>query len=207
MTQTRLPTLVDPLTDYRVFLHLSPFLAQECTLSEAAKTLGISTQRMSYWVNKLMKFDLIRFVRFQKSARHQAAVYRSKQDSYVIPLSAVNESHARMFQRALQDQNFECLQQSIARNFSQHAKTAQLRLWRDSGGARFLVENPNNPDDFFGFTSHFTSLWLEQSEINALHAELRALHTRYRALSDRSKSKTALLYCGLVDNPVLSGVQ
>jgi hypothetical protein len=204
MMPTAQSKLVDQMTDYRVFLHLSPFLAKESTLSQAAQALSISTQRMSYWVNKLIKYDLIQFVRFEKSVRHQAAVYRSKQDSYVIPLSAVNEEHARTFQRALQGENFERLQNSIARNFAKHAKNAQLRLWRDATGARFLVENPDNPSDFFGFTSYFVSLCLDASEINALHTELRALANRYRTISDSKKSKTAMLYCGLAENPILN---
>ncbi len=202
--QTTEPQRVDQLTDYRVFLHLSPFLAQENTLAQAAAALSISTQRMSYWVNKLIKYELIRFVRFEKSTRHQAAVYRSKQDSYVIPLSAVNEAHARTFQRALQGENFERLQQSIARNFARRAKNAQLRLWRDAKGARFLVENPTDPDDYFGFTSSFAALTLTVTETQALHAELRALQIRYHALSDPKKSELVMLYCGVAENPILN---
>jgi spore coat protein U-like protein len=202
--QVTKPTVVHRLADYRVFLHLSPFLAKESTLAQAAQALGITTQRMSYWVNKLIKFDLIQFVRFEKSARHQAAVYRSKQDTYVIPLSAVNKAHAQIFQRALQGESFDRLQYSIARNFARHAKNAQLRLWRDTVGPRFLVENPDDPNDFFGFTSHFTLLTLDPPEIEALHIELRALSDRYRMLSNPKKSDAAILYCGLAENPILS---
>jgi hypothetical protein len=205
MMPTAPSKLVDQMTDYRVFFHLSPFLAKESTLSQAAQTLGISTQRMSYWVNKLIKYDLIQFVRFEKTVRHQAAVYRSKQDTYAIPLLAVNEAHAMDLVRTMQGANFDQLQRSVARNFAQHSYKAQLRFWRDTRGVRFLVENPNDANDFFGFTSSFATLWLEQSEMNALHSELRALEARYSALSDRNKkqSKRAILYCGLAENPIL----
>jgi hypothetical protein len=197
------PFTIERLCEVKLLHHLAPFIARECTLPKAASELGLTAQRMSYWINKFVRYKLIAFIRFEKQGRRQAAVYRSVQDEFTFDLAAVNEAHAMNLLLAIQGPRFEQLQRSIARNFTLRAEHAQYRIWRTENGVRSLLFNPNDPDDTFGLTSNFFHLWLDADEIEALHQELRELGDRYLAKSDKRKAKTALLYCGLADNQIL----
>jgi hypothetical protein len=198
------PTIARALCDFKVVHHLAPFLAKETTLSEAAALVRISKQRMSYWVNKLIKIGLIKFVRFEKQSRHQVAVYRSVEDEYIVPFSALSDSTFLDFVRSTHATRFEQLERSIARNMSRRAKSLQLRLWRDTRGPFHTIENPNDPEDTYGVADETYPLWLNREEIASLHKDIRALLAKYYALSDQSKSSTALLYIGLAENPLWS---
>jgi hypothetical protein len=196
------PLTVERLCEVKLLHHLAPFVARECTLPKAASELGITPQRMSYWINKFVRYKLIEFVRFEKQGRHQTAVYRSVHDEFVFDLAAVNEAHAMSLLQSIQGPRFEQLQRSIARNFTLRAEHAQFRIWRAESGVRSLLFNPNDANDTFGITSNFVQLWLDANDIEALHQELRDLCDRYLAKSDKRKSKTALLYCALADNQI-----
>ncbi len=198
------PTLVHALCDFKVVHHLSPFLAAESTLTQAAASLGITPQRMSYWINKLIKLGLIRFVRFDKQSRHQVAVYRSVEDEYVVAFAALGNAQLLDFVRSTHATRFEQLERSIARNLSRRAASLRLRLWRDERGPFHAIENPALPDDTMGVADETYPLWLNADEIGALHRDIRALLAKYYALSDRTKSATALLYIGLAENPLWS---
>jgi hypothetical protein len=182
--------------------HLAPFLARENTLRDAATSLGISQQRMSYWINKLIRLKLITFVSFEKRGRHRASVYRSTYDEFSVPLSAVNETVALDLLHAIQGQRFVQLQRSIARNFSKRSRNAQLRICRSESGPFYRVENPNDPNDLFGLTSEFRPLQLDADEIAELHREVRELAKRWMDRSSAEKQSAVLLYCGVAETPV-----
>jgi hypothetical protein len=196
------PVTAEFLCDTESLRHLAPFLARECTLREAAAMLRISQQRMSYWITKLVKLKLIAFVRFEKSGRHQASVYRSSHDEYSVPLSAVNESVALSMLHSIQGQRFSQLQRTMARNFTKRSRNARLRIWRSEKGPFTRVENPNDANDFFGLTSEFRPLNLDAAEVIELHRELRDLANRWFARSSPEKKCAALLYCGVAEAPI-----
>jgi hypothetical protein len=202
--QTTDPVIVQALCDFKVVHHLSPFLAKEATLSEASTLLGITSQRMSYWIGKLIKLGLIKFVRFEKQSRHQVAVYRSMEDEYVVPFSLLGDGALLDFVRSTHATRFEQLERSMARNLSRRSASLQLRMWRDERGPFYAIENPRDATDTFGVADEIYPLWLDRDEIDALHREIRAMLAKYYALSDRKKSSTALLYIGLAENPLWS---
>jgi DNA-binding MarR family transcriptional regulator len=197
------PITIERLCDQMVRYHMTPFFAKECTLPDAAARLKITTQRMSYWINKLVKFGLLKFVRFEKRSRHQVAVYRSTEDEYQFSLSAINESHALGLLITIQGEHFKQLQHSIAKNFARHGDRAIYKIWRAGETVFSNVFNPDDPNDAFGFTSTFAQLWLDQQEVEQLHKELRELVAKYNAISNRSKPNRSLLYCGLAENHML----
>lgn len=77
--------LIDPVSSE----HLAPFMMGEKSLAQAAEELNISKSRMSYWVKKLLKFDLIRVVRVEKQGRHHASIYCSSADVFIVPLDTM----------------------------------------------------------------------------------------------------------------------
>jgi hypothetical protein len=196
------PKMAEFFFDAMARRHVAPFLARECTLREAAKEAKVTPQRMSYWINKMIALKVIKFVRFEKQGKHSAAVYRSTQDEFLIPLSVINYSMAIELQKAIQGARFEQLQRTIAKNFTERAKNAYMRLWRRDVGPFMRVENPVAADDYFGYTSEFRQLFLDKDELGALHRELRELAERWYKKSDQTKKHSATLYCGLVENPV-----
>jgi hypothetical protein len=196
------PKLAEFFCDAMARRHLAPFLARDCTMREAAKEVKVTPQRMSYWINKMIALKVIKFVRFEKQGKQSAAVYRSTEDEFLIPLSVVNYSMAIDLQKAIQGAPFERLQRTIAKNFTERAKNSYMRVWRRDVGPFMRVENPDAPDDFFGYTSEFRPLFLDKDEIDALHRELRELAERWFAKSNTNKKHSATLYCGLAENPI-----
>ncbi len=196
------PLTIERLCEVKLLHHLAPFVARECTLPQAASELEITSQRMSYWVNKFVRYKLIQFVRFEKNGRHQAAVYRSIHDEFIFNLAAIHEEHAMGLLQAIQGPRFEQLQRSIAKNFTLRGKHAQFRIWRAETGVRSLLFNPNNADDTFGLTSNFYGLHLDQNDVEALHQELRELCMRYLEKSDKRHPQTALLYAALAEDHI-----
>jgi DNA-binding transcriptional regulator GbsR (MarR family) len=74
--------LIDPVSSE----HLSPFMTGEKNLSQAAEELGISKSRMSYWVNKLLKFKFIKLARVEKQGKHHVSIYKASADVFMVPL-------------------------------------------------------------------------------------------------------------------------
>lgn len=66
--------------------HLAPFMMGEKSLAQAAEELGLSKSRMSYWVKKLLRLELIRVVRVEKQGKHHVSIYGSSADVFIIPL-------------------------------------------------------------------------------------------------------------------------
>jgi hypothetical protein len=192
------------LCDHRSRHYLAPFLGRENTLAGAAEMLRVSPQRMSYWIGKLLKAKLLKFVRYDKQSRHQSAVYRSVEDAYTVPLAHLDEDDLQRLLTSTQNLRFKQLQMSMLRNLRRHKSRLQLRLWHDGSGPFETVENPNNPRDCFGIANETYPLFLASDEVTQLHHDLRALLTKYYALSDRSKSDPIVLYIGLAEDPIWS---
>jgi hypothetical protein len=192
------------LCDYKVTHHLAPFLATECTAAEAAVSLRVSKQRMIYWINKLLKHGFLKFVRYDINEGHRAAVYRSVEDEYIVPFSLLGHDVVLDHIRSSHAIRFEQLDRSIARNLSRRASTVQLRVWRDAQGPFTALENPNNTEDYLGIVDETYPLWIDENDLSELHKDIRALLAKYYARSDRKKSKTALLYVGMAENPIWS---
>jgi DNA-binding transcriptional ArsR family regulator len=74
--------LIDPASSE----HLAPFMTGERSLAQAAEELGLSKSRMSYWVKKLLKLNLITTVRVEKQGKHHVSIYHASADVFVVPL-------------------------------------------------------------------------------------------------------------------------
>jgi DNA-binding transcriptional regulator GbsR (MarR family) len=97
----------------RMFLY---FVDREVTLATAAKFYGISKQRMSYWINKMIALKVIKFARFEKQGKHSAAAYRSTHDEFQVPLNIINNSMAIELEKGLQGLRLKQLRCTIAKN-------------------------------------------------------------------------------------------
>jgi hypothetical protein len=204
VTKVKPPSTATLLCDHRLRHHLAPFLACENTLAGAAQMLRVSPQRMSYWIHKLLKAKLLKFVRYDQRSHHRSAVYRSVEDAYTVPLAQLDDADLQHLLASTQDLRFKQLQKSMLRNLMRAKDRLQLRLWHDGSGPFETVENPRDPDDHFGMASETYPLFLQPEELRQLHRDLRALLANYYALSDRSKPAPVVLYIGLTENPIWS---
>ncbi len=77
--------LIDPASSE----HLAPFMMGEKTLAQAAEELSISKSRMSYWVKKLLKLNLITTLRVEKQGKHHVSIYHASADIFIVPLDTI----------------------------------------------------------------------------------------------------------------------
>jgi Integrase core domain len=197
------PKVADFLRRPEALVCLGPFVARERTVRAAADELAIPVERLNYWVRKFAKHKLIEFVRYEKTQRHRAAVYRSVDDEFTIPHN-VNDFHdALRIIKSMHQTSFELLQRSYARGMESVLRGGHIRFYRDANGrTRFITSEPVSARQV-GFESIFQRLHLNADEIEALSKELDAVAAKWLAVSDReSKPKSALLYLGLAANPV-----
>jgi DNA-binding transcriptional ArsR family regulator len=199
---SKLPLASRALCDYRARHYLAPFLARENTLTGACEALRVTPQRMSYWIAKLLKLGLLEFVRYEKQSRHRRAMYRSVEDAYTVPLSALDDADLARLMTSTQSVRFKQLQLSMLRNLRRHRRRLQLRLWHDGSGPFEAIENPHAPDDYFGTANETYPLFLEANEVKQLHSDLRILLAKYYALSQRTKPAPVMLYIGLAEDPI-----
>jgi hypothetical protein len=200
----KLPLAARALCDYRARHYLSPFLARENTLAGACEVLRVTPQRMSYWIAKLLKLRLLKFVRYDKQSRHRRAIYRSIDNAYTVPFSALDDADLARLLTSTQSVRFKQLQLSMLRNLRKHKARLQLRMWHDGSGPFDAIENPNASEDYFGIANETYPLFLDAHEVKQLHSDLRILLAKYYALSQRTKPAPVMLYIGLAEDPIWS---
>ena len=75
----------DLLTRTQIWETLAPFLTKECTLSEAAETLGIKLSTLSYRIGKLVRLGLLQVVREEARPGRAIKYYRSSASRFFVP--------------------------------------------------------------------------------------------------------------------------
>jgi hypothetical protein len=75
------------LTDPESFRYFAPFLARDCTVSQAAEELGCHLDTMLYRVNLFLKAGLLDVVGTEPRRGRPVKVYRSSADAYFIPFA------------------------------------------------------------------------------------------------------------------------
>jgi DNA-binding transcriptional ArsR family regulator len=118
--------------------HLQPFLLGEQSLADAAKLLGLSKTRMSYWLSKMLELNLIEQVQVEKRGKHNVPIYRARAETFRIPLEAIPVES----DEALMDINTKAFEQqvkySLIRSGRKYAEGWHLccalregKMWRD----------------------------------------------------------------------------
>lgn len=75
------------LTDPRSKAFFKPFLARECSASQAARAVGCPLTTMHYRIKTFLKAGLLSVVREEKRKGRAIKVYRSVHNAYFIPFS------------------------------------------------------------------------------------------------------------------------
>jgi hypothetical protein len=75
------------LTDPDSFRFFKPFIAQACTVSQAAKEVGCKVDTMLYRVKTFVEVGLLKVVETEHRRGRPIKVYRSSADAYFVPFA------------------------------------------------------------------------------------------------------------------------
>lgn len=171
-----------------------PFLGLECSLAEAARALGLSKSRMSYWVRRMLELGLIEVVRVEKRSRFNVPVYRSVADVFTFPIELVPAESDEALLAIQFGDFFERVKRSLAYAGRKNADGWHVRAERDGGNVwvRMLPEAGNS--EAAKLLSDFGRLYLSEAQAAELRREMRALLGRFVERSDREGGKAHLVY-------------
>lgn len=178
--------------------HLDPFLARERTIAEAAAELGISPQRMHYWVRQMMQLGLLLPVRSEVRGRSRTSVYRSSADTYHLPLEVLPTS------------DFETLElhfQPVWRQFLRSVVTAgrkysdgwRVTYGRTAGKPAFHIEPLSMPAANVPLLNAWTRLELTPSQAQSLIEGLASLLEPYLKGPASHNARGYLLHTAVVE--------
>jgi DNA-binding MarR family transcriptional regulator len=170
--------------------HLNPFVAGEKSLSQAAEELGISKNRMNYWVKKLLELNLIAVVRVEKRGRHRVTVYRSTADVFIVPVELLpTNSDEDIFQLATFE---EKVKRSLADFKNAYMKDWQLRYQLFNGMALLKIEPPENRSEDLKVVNSWGQLNLSEQQAEAFRRDLEQVLERYAKQAQNNGGKSFL---------------
>jgi len=161
--------------------YLYPFLDRTCTLSEAARELGLPLNLMHYWVRRMLALDLIEVVEVRARAGRPVRIYRSVAPAFFVPftVTAAETPESQLVREEVERQR----RLSVLLARTQHDASARqgMLLRRKSEGTILATRFPPYVPTVPVFSS-----WIERplsfEHARALQAELRALVERYGSL-------------------------
>lgn len=111
--------------------HLHPFMGKETSLSEAAAALKLSKSHMSYWLNKLLRLELIAPTRTEKRGKHNIPLYQATADVFTVPIEQIPvESDEHIL--SLHTKDFDQIERkSIIHSASTNAEGWHIRFSRE----------------------------------------------------------------------------
>jgi DNA-binding transcriptional ArsR family regulator len=189
---------------------LTPFLAQENTLSGSAALLKLSKPRMSYWITQMREIGLLCLLRVDQQPRYKQPVYRAVADSFVVPLHLIPIELEQQLPEAISLPWYGRFNASIVARTRPRASGYALKYYRTPQGVRSdWLAPPSDPkaalknappmEDLF--CDAWGRLFLKPQDFKNLRGELDALFERYVALSQPDESQLpVLIHMGAVED-------
>jgi hypothetical protein len=166
-----------------------PFLAQECSVTQAAEVVGCNLNTMLYRVKTLLKAGLIKVTRQEKRKGRAIKYYRSVHDSYFIPFSLTPYATLEERLEAQGEPIFNTLIRAYAAVLRQSERYGNYLLRLPSGSVMTSDLVPEmTPSGLPVFYSD-TIRKLEKDEALKLAEDLRALFLRSAAFGEE-RSRT-----------------
>ena len=190
--------LTDPLKQR----YLEPFLARDCTVTQAAGELGVTPNSLLYRVRQLQAAGLLEVVREMPRAGRTLKVYRSVADAFYVPFALTQAETVEALFLKLDTPLQTLFYQNVAHVMAQVETEIGLTVWRaDESDVRTRISG--GPDTLFdplhpGAPSVLPfwspEVWLEPGDAKALLGELVDLIGRYHRRGGRQRY---LLHLGL----------
>jgi hypothetical protein len=192
------------LTNPESFRFFEPFLARDCTVSQAAKELDCKVDTMLYRVKTFIKTGLLNVVKTKSRRGRSIKVYRSSADEYYIPFEITPFEDVEAFFRQARKANEQILLPRFAKIIRQIGREGR-KIYRDEKGEVWSSSAGSVDDMFFGFEdvekleqllrqrrqiaeNSNDILWLTEEEARAFVIELYKAWGKYKR-GDKSKRK------------------
>jgi DNA-binding transcriptional ArsR family regulator len=178
------------LADTSKSRHLRPFFAKECTLSKAAKDLGLPLGTMRYWVSKMEELGLLKLSRTEKRKGSPIKYYRTVADNFIVPLEVFPLASIEELLRLRQEPWLERTRKALARAALNHEGGWQAHFHLEGSVVFYTIEpKQGNLED-----AEIFYLWmpfrLKAEQAIMLRAELRDIQVRYMKLSEENQDDT-----------------
>jgi hypothetical protein len=173
--------------------YLFPFIAGECSLSEAAKILNTSLANLRYWVKKMEALGLIRVTQVVKRNGSPVKYYRSVARKFTFALERLptdevdeimfNETELPLYRRA---------SDALSATGRKNVKEWLLEVYMmDKTTAHSIRPKHGSLED-----AEISNIWwlyrLTLEQAKTFRAELNELRDRYNKLSEENPKTTPL---------------
>lgn len=192
------------LSSSESFRYFEPFLARDCTVSQAAKELHIKVDTMLYRVKTFVKAGLLNVVKTQSRRGRSVKVYHSSADVYYIPFEITPFEDVEEFFRKSRKANDDILIPRFAKIIRQIGREGR-KIYRDDNGEVWSSSAGSVNDTYFGFEdaeklegllrqkrqmaeNSSDILWLTEEEARDFVIELYKAWGKYKG-GDKSKRK------------------
>jgi predicted ArsR family transcriptional regulator len=137
------------LTNPESFRFLEPFMARDCTVSQAAKELKCNVDTMLYRVKTFVKAGLLKVVKTQSRRGRSIKVYRSSADKYFVPFEITPYEDVEAFFRKSRKANDDILIPRFAKIIRQTGREGRI-IYRDDKGEVWTSSAGSFADIFVG---------------------------------------------------------
>ncbi len=181
------PTWAQVLLDPRESAFYSPFLGQDCTVSEAAQLGGVSVNTAYARVRRLLKLGLLRVSGQKPRAGRAVKLYRMVAERFFVPYDVTpHESYAALLFAYLDLPSARALSRSVAHAREKTAPQYGLELFRThdglytrpatAPGVYVHADDPSSP----ALYNMAADMMLTHTEAKALQRELDELWHKFR---------------------------
>ena len=178
--------------------HLDPFLATERTVSEAAEELGVTPQRMHYWVRRMVDMALVLPVRSEVRGRNRTTVFRSSADSFHLPLEVLPTSDFETLELHFQPIWRQFLKSVVAAG-RKYADGWRVTYQRTEHRPAFHIEPATMPASEVPLLNAWVRLELGPNQARELNTELAALLARYLKQPASGNAHAYLVHAAVVE--------
>ncbi len=183
--------LIDPVSSE----HLAPFMLGEKSLAQAADELGLSKSRMSYWIKKLLEFNLIDVVRVEKQGRHNVSVYKASAEVFMVPLDAISaDPNKDVFESVPFEKT---LKRSLVHFKHQTLKGRYIRYARENENV--VLEVFPQQRKKLGIVDHWGRVELTKAQASVLYEEMTHLFDKIMRESKNDTGKKYVFKLVLVE--------
>jgi hypothetical protein len=183
--------LIDPVSSE----HLSPFMTGEKSLAQAAAELGLGKSRMSYWVKKLLEFNLIKITRMEKQGKHKVSIYCASADVFIVPLDLITtDPNKDVFESV----PFErALKRSLVHFKHQNLKGRSIRYAKENDNV--VLELSPQHTKKSGMVDHWGRVSLTKAQASYVYEEMNKLFNTIMQEAENDKGKKYVFKLVLVE--------
>ncbi|WMT58146.1 ArsR family transcriptional regulator [Truepera radiovictrix] len=180
------------LTDPRTLRQLEPFLARECSVSQAAKETHTKPNTMLARVRRFLALGLLEVAREVPRKGRPVRLYRTVADAFFVPYEATSAESLEAAMRERDAYWEELLRANVVRarleDAPRNGGNWGTRIYRDARG-RLQVQAAVTPDENYtllgperpaALSSWRDSVYLDFEDAKALQRELFFLLKRYQ---------------------------